>query len=309
MSMSRALRFCLSWMAWIGAAYACLAAAQEAPALMLADVFQENTEIEGWVMSEKLDGVRAYWDGARLISRQGNVFRAPPYFTHGFPPFPVDGELFSRRGEFERIAAIVRSGEDKGWHSLKLHVFDVPQAPGDLRQRLGVLEKYLQERPAAHITVIPQYPVGHRAHLQAFLQAVEQQGGEGVIVRDPAAPYTAGRSRQMLKLKRTLDDECTVVAHHAGKGRHQGRLGALSCRNARGVFRIGAGFSDADRENPPPIGSLITYRHRGFTKNGIPRFAAFWRVRADAAAGHAAMPVPASQAENQKRRRDADMRR
>ena len=160
MSMSRALRFCLSWMAWIGAVYACLAAAQGASALMLADVFQENTEIEGWVMSEKLDGVRAYWDGARLISRQGNVFRAPPYFTHGFPPFPVDGELFSRRGEFERIAAIVRSGEDKGWHSLKLHVFDVPQAPGDLRQRLGVLEKYLQERPAAHITVIPQYPVG-----------------------------------------------------------------------------------------------------------------------------------------------------
>ena len=254
---------------------------------MLAGIYRENdpqgADIEAWVMSEKLDGVRAYWDGRRLVSRQGNAFHAPAYFTRNFPPFPVDGELFSRRGEFERIAGIVRSGEDKGWHALKLHVFDLPRAPGNLWQRLGALEKHLQAHPAAHIAIVPQHPVESRAHLEAFLRTIERQGGEGVIVRDPAAPYEAGRSRRMLKFKRALDDECTVVAHHAGKGRHQGRLGALSCRNAYGAFRIGSGFSDADRENPPPVGSLITYRHRGFTKNGVPRFASFWRVRADVA--------------------------
>ena len=268
-----------------GGAWAFPVAAQQVqpPALMLADVYRESQHVDHWVMSEKLDGVRAYWDGKQLVSRQGNVFNPPSYFTRDFPPFPIDGELFSRRGEFERISAIVRSSEDKGWHLLKLHVFDVPQAAGDLSSRLGVLESYLRAHPAAPIEIVVQHPVKDKKHLREFLQTIEKLGGEGVIVRDPTAAYEVGRSPRLLKLKTTLDDECTVVAHHAGRGRHRGRLGALSCRNQYGVFKIGSGFSDADRENPPAVGSVITYRYRGFTNNQMPRFASFWRVRADAA--------------------------
>lgn len=145
----------------------------------------------------------------------------------------------------------------------------------------GVLEKHSHAYPAAHVAIIPWHPVNSRTHLVAFLQTLERPGGEGVIVCNPATPYAAGRSRQMLECKRMLDDECTILTHHAGEEKHRGRPGALSCWNAHGVFRTGTGFSDADRENPLPIGSLITYRHQGFTKNRIPRFALFWRGQAE----------------------------
>ena len=48
--------------------------------LMLLDTY-ENQDVQGWVMSEKLDGVRGYWDGKALLSRQGLPLPAPAYFT------------------------------------------------------------------------------------------------------------------------------------------------------------------------------------------------------------------------------------
>lgn len=85
-------------------------------------------------MSEKLDGVRAYWDGKRLISRQGHPFTPPADYTRNFPPYPIDGELYTSRGRFEQISAAVRS-DKSDWRGIKLHVFDVPKAAGNLYQR------------------------------------------------------------------------------------------------------------------------------------------------------------------------------
>ncbi|TCP94978.1 DNA ligase-1 [Cricetibacter osteomyelitidis] len=246
--------------------------------LMLLDTY-ENQEIQGWTMSEKLDGIRGYWNGKQLLSRQGNPFSVPHYFTEHFPPFAIDGELFSQRNQFEQISTIVRSTEDKGWDRLKLYVFDVPHAAGNLFERLAVLEQYLKQHPNPYIQIIQQIPVQEKSELTAYLQHVESLGGEGVVVRNPNVPYETKRSSQILKFKTALDEECTVIAHHKGKGQFENAMGSLTCENHRGQFKIGSGFKLTDRINPPPIGTVITYKYRGLTKNGKPRFATYWRKK------------------------------
>lgn len=248
-----------------------------APNLILAKELT-NQDITGWAMSEKLDGVRAYWDGKRLISRQGHVFTPPAHFTQNFPPYPLDGELFSKRGQFEQISATVRRHQSD-WSGIKLHVFDVPHASGSLYERLAKAQAHLKRYPHANFIIIKQIPVQNRQHAQKFLQQIELLGGEGVMLRQPNLPYSGGRSDGLLKLKTAHDAECTVTQHHEGKGKYIGKLGAVSCKNHLGEFRIGSGFKDTDRENPPPIGSKITYKYRGFTQKGLPRFATYLRKR------------------------------
>ncbi|QGM80211.1 DNA ligase [Otariodibacter oris] len=238
-----------------------------------------NQNIEGWVMSEKLDGVRGYWDGKQLLSRQNYPLNPPEFFTKGFPPFPIDGEIFSERGKFAEISSIVRSNHSTGWKKLKLHVFDVPNAKGDLFARLAVLQHYLNDNSSDYIEIIPQIPIENKHHLQQFFEHIQEMKGEGVVLRSPNANYVHGRSSQILKLKAVFDEECTVIAHHKGKGKYADKLGSLTCKNARGTFRIGSGFKDKDRDSPPPVGSTITYKYRGFTKTGKPKFATFWRIR------------------------------
>ena len=251
----------------------------QAEALLLAQEYLQQ-DVRGWAMSEKLDGVRAFWNGKQLLSRNGYAFTPSPGFTRDFPPFALDGELYSSREQFERISAAVRSSKGD-WSTLKLHVFDVPHAQGNLYQRLAVLQEWLKAHPQANIVCIAQHEVRNFAQVQAFLRQIEAGGGEGVMLRDPNAAYAAGRSNQLLKLKSHQDAECTVTAHHAGKGKYTGKLGAFTCRNEYGEFRIGSGLSDADRGNPPPVGTVITYRYRGFTAKSLPRFPTYVRVRSD----------------------------
>ena len=247
--------------------------------LLLAREYHQQ-DVRGWAMSEKLDGVRAFWNTRQLLSRHGSAFAPPPSFTRDFPPFAVDGELYSGRGQFEQISAAVRSSRGD-WSNLKLHVFDVPEAKGNLYERLAVLQRWLDDHPQARIVCIPQRPVEDVAQVQTFLRQVEAGGGEGVMLRDPKAAYRGGRSDQLLKVKSLHDAECTVTAHHPGKGKYRGMLGASSCRNEHGEFRIGSGLSDAERSDPPPVGTVITYRHRGFTAKGMPRFPTYVRVRSE----------------------------
>lgn len=247
------------------------------PDMLLAQEFK-GQNVAGWAMSEKLDGVRAYWNGKQLLSRQGYAFTPPKGYLNPFPPYPLDGELYSSRGRFEQISAAVRKSSGD-WQDIKLHVFDVPQAQGNLYQRLAVLQQWLNRHPDAPIVIIRQTPVRDNAHAQTFLKQIEAQGGEGVMLRNPHAPYKGGRSSDLLKLKSAHDAECTVTRHHEGKGKYAGKLGALSCQNEHGEFRIGSGFTDANRASPPAIGSRITYRYRGFTQKGTPRFATFVRER------------------------------
>ena len=228
-------------------------------------------------MSEKLDGIRAYWDGEKLISRGGNAIYAPKWFTKEYPPFEVDGELWTKRGDFENITSIVRDQTPSiHWKEVKHYIFEVPHAEGNLTVRLKKVKPY----ESSHLIIIPQIKIQDKKHLKDFLEEIEQKGGEGVVVRDPAAPYIDKRTSKALKVKSFHDAECKIIGYTKGKGKYREVVGAIRCEMENATrFKIGSGLTDAFRNNPPPISTTITFKYQSFTKYGKPRFPVFLRVR------------------------------
>ncbi len=105
------------------------------------------------------------------------------------------------------------------------------------------------------------------------LDRIAALGGEGLMLREPGSRYEAGRSPTLLKVKRFHDAEARVIEHLPGTGRHRGRLGALLVAMPDGTtFSVGTGFTDAQRERPPEVGTLITFRFQELTDRGVPRF-------------------------------------
>ena len=250
-----------------------------APA-MLAQVWQPGMDVQGWWMSEKLDGVRGYWTGERLVSRAGNALAAPEWFTEHFPPVPLDGELWTGRGQFSEVVSIVRrKAPHDGWKSVRYMIFDAPRAEGGFEQRLDFAREWFRTRPNPYVTVIEHEACNGEEHLRNRLAEVEALGGEGLILRQPASAYTVGRSATILKVKTFQEADAVVLEHLPGSGRNAGRMGSLRVEMSNGVrFAIGTGFTDAERDDPPPVGSTVQFKHQGFTKAGIPRFASFLRV-------------------------------
>ena len=251
------------------------------PEVFLLKTYDGTQDVVGWVMSEKLDGVRGIWDGERLLSRGGNELRAPKWFIRDFPPFALDGELWTRRGDFENIVSIVRrKNPDQRWARVRYHIFEVPHQAGGLPERLAVLADYLQQHPNDHLQIIRQIKVSNADQLRAFLAQVNAGGGEGVVVRNPALPYRTGRLSSALKVKNYLDTECVVQKILPGKGKYTGKMGALQCRMMGGkLIKIGSGFTDQIRAQPPALGSVITFKYYGLTKKGNPRFPVYLRRR------------------------------
>jgi len=266
---------------WMFALFVALPARSAAPDLLLLNMYRPGMDVSGWYMSEKLDGVRAYWDGQQLLSRQGNVFAAPAWFTEKLPPFELDGELWIARGRFEKTLSIVsKTKPHSEWHRLTYNIFEVPNSSGGLKTRLGRLQTYLEQHQVPYLQIIPQAICRNAEHLMVELSRVDSAGGEGLVLRNPTAPYATGRSHNALKVKRFDDMEGRVVGHRAGKGKYTGMIGALWIEIEDGRrFYIGSGLRDRDRVMPPPIGSVVTFRYQGVTRNGVPRFASFLRVR------------------------------
>ncbi len=249
--------------------------------LILLTRYQANMDVKGWLMSEKLDGVRAYWDGRQLYSRKGNVLAAPSWFIESFPPFELDGELWISRGQFQQTLSVVsRDKPHDGWQKISYNIFEVPHANGGLQNRLQKLQHYLDNHPVKHLQIIPQIICRDKKHLNSQLKIVEDRGGEGLVLRNPETDYETGRSPNALKVKSFDDMEAKVIGYSPGKGKYQGKIGALWVEIAENKrFYIGSGLSDKERASPPPIGSLVTFKYQGFSSHGIPRFATFMRIR------------------------------
>lgn len=239
----------------------------------------------GWYMSEKLDGVRAWWIDGKIHSREGHVFYTPDYFTEGFPTdIVLDGELYMGRGNFQTcVGTVKRHVPTEAWRDVQFIVFDAPSVYGSFTERLGEASKRIPvENP--HIRMLEQIICKNTEHVNELLLEVERQRGEGVMLRHPTALYNihGKRTSNVLKVKTMHDAEAVVIGHEPGKGKHEGRLGALLCTMVDAPtkkFKIGSGFTDTERENPPDIGAVVTYRYFELTKLGIPRFPVFYRIR------------------------------
>ena len=264
------------------APFTTLLAKQNVPNVLLAQEYKAGIDVQQYLVSEKFDGMRAIWDGKTFYTRRGNEIHAPAWFTKGLPKTPLDGELWLSRGQFDALSGAVRKDVpiDAEWQHITYNVFELPDAPGTFEARAKHIVETVKQANIPYLKVVEQFRVKNEAALNLRLKQVVAKGGEGLMLHRADAQYETGRSAALLKLKLLYDAEASVVAHTAGRGKYKGKLGALVVETPEGIrFKLGTGFSDTQRENPPKIGSLVTYTYKDKTKNGKPKFASFLRVR------------------------------
>lgn len=252
---------------------------------MLAKKWKPGKDARGWLMSEKLDGFRAYWDGANFYSREGNVFHAPAWFKKGLPRTPLDGELWVGRGKFQQTSSVVGSqGMSDAWKRVTFNVFDAPSHPGGFEERIDAVKILVKGAPYAR--AVRHRRAKSEADVTSELARVEGLGGEGLVLRGPGSPYEGRRAGSFLKVKTTHDAEAVITGYYPGKGKHAGVIGGFHVetlpddRIRGGIrFKLGTGLTDAERRRPPKIGTKVTYSYQGTSDSGTPRFASYVRVR------------------------------
>lgn len=248
------------------------------PEILLAETWTPDIDPAGWWMSEKLDGVRGYWTGKKMLSRLGNVFYLPDWFKEQLPSFPLDGELWIGRKMFQETVSIVRTqgGSDELWGDVNYVIFDAPRVAGGFEQRMQYLRSpdspYYRRIHCANTYVLEQELCKGHEHLLEILNSALSIGAEGLMLREPGSLYEGCRSSTLLKVKKFLDDEATVTGYEDGKGRHKGRVGSLVLSWNDKEFRAGTGLKDSERKNPPVIGSKVTFKYQELSTDGIPRF-------------------------------------
>lgn len=256
--------------------------AAEPPPLLLAESWRGGLDVTQYLVSEKYDGVRGYWDGQRMWTRAGNPITPPAWFVAALPPLKLDGELWLGRGRFEQTSAAVRREAplEAEWRQMRYQVFELPEAPGSFAERAERIRAIVAQADVPWLHAVAQFRLADEKALARRLREVVTAGGEGLMLHRADAIYVTGRSEVLLKAKLWHDAEAVVIAHLPGKGRYHGLLGALRVRADDGrEFSLGTGFSDAQRRSPPPLGTTVTYRYRELTAKGLPRFASFWRER------------------------------
>lgn len=258
-------------------------AAVSPPPLMLANVYDESeVDLKEYWVSEKYDGIRAYWNGTQLLTRAGNLIRAPDWFVADWPMEALDGELWIGHGEFETLLATARDEvpDPRAWRRVRFMVFDVPGNQGPFTSRKRALDELVASLAQPWVQAVKHWRVLDHDALKTQLDRIVEAGGEGLMLHRGSALYHTQRSDDLLKVKRYEDAEAIVIGHVPGKGKYEGMLGALEVQRTDGLqFRIGTGFSDEERRHPPPVGTWVTYRYHGTTHNGVPKFASFLRTR------------------------------
>ena len=259
--------------------------------VMLAQTWK-GEDPTGWWMSEKLDGMRAYWTGDEFYTRNGNVVAAPKWFKAAMPPIALDGELTMGRTLFQDTISVVRKAtpRDPRWKNIKYIVFDAPEMEGPFEARMNFLRdvvekarrRYRWERTRGSNTpthsplvMVDQIKIRSRDHLKKYHDKVVRLGGEGVMIRRPQSNYLRKRSWDLQKVKNFLDTEAVITGYAEGKGKYEGMLGAYRARLLKGTkkaFQVGSGITDLDRAKPLPKGTIITIRFFEYTRDGVPRF-------------------------------------
>ncbi len=234
--------------------------------------------ITNWYMSEKLDGIRAYWNGKELLSKNGNKIYAPSSFTKEFPPFELDGELWTKRDDFESIQNIVLdTNPSSKWEKITYNIFEVPNEKGNFDKRLEKIKSWLDKNPNKIIKIIPQLICKNETDLNIYLKELLDKKAEGIILKNPNLEYFTGRSENILKVKKFYDDEGLVIGLNYSKN---GEFKSLKLKLNNGIiFNLGGGFSDIQRKEPPKIGNIVTFKYYDLTKNNKPKFASFLRIR------------------------------
>ena len=151
----------------------------------------------GFYWSEKFDGCRAYWDGADLWTRDGNVINAPAEFLAALPQgVHLDGEVWCGRGGYIEAMTAVRHG--KFTPNCRFVAFDAPLQSGNWMARMKYADGFCNEAvmtPARGI-------IGRRDEPSDRAAAIIEAGGEGVMLRSPSVKtYEAKRTIHLMRIK------------------------------------------------------------------------------------------------------------
>lgn len=282
--MTKFIRYSFLWINFILTSdiYALAKPDIEKPPIQLAIQYNNAINIKNYLVSEKLDGVRARWNGEYLITRGGNIINAPTWFIKDFPASSLDGELWIARNKFDEVSGIVRRSkpDSEQWKKVTFNVFDLPLSTVSFERRYQKMQGIFSQNISSYINLIEQKNIKSKATLNDWLDDIEIKNGEGLMLHHKDSLYQHNRSKHLLKFKKKYDAEAIVIAHLVGKGKYKNMLGALLMEMPNGIqFKLGSGLSDELRRNPPVIGSIITYQYYGLTKNNKPRFASYLRIR------------------------------
>jgi len=259
-----------------------LYAKEGVPQLALAKNFKDTIANQAYWVSEKLDGIRCYWNGEELQTRSGRIIHSPKWFTKNFPSQALDGELWIKRGGYQLLtkAVLDKKPDETLWKEVSYQVFDLPHSAMPFEVRQNKLSSLIDTTKSPYLKLVIQKKMENLATIKSYLKEVIDKGAEGLMLRKPASLYEAGRSSNLIKMKLRQDAEARVIAYQEGRGKFENMMGAIWVEMPDGkLFKIGSGFSDLERKNPPPIGSEITYSHQGLTDKGLPRFASFQRIK------------------------------
>lgn len=261
------------------------------------------------MMSQKMDGMYMLWDGKSQMYNRGrggsgapsHAQNPPESFYKHLPPVELEGELCYSSGEFSRG----HSAKADGWQNACLFVWDAPLVSGPYSDRFKYVETLLAGYDARYVRPVPFLGIAKtRRVLDATLAKVrftkiprkfgkaknkgaKYEGGEGVMIRDPAAPYTyacfeprvvgrkKGQTGSLYKwLQEYGNDECKVT----GKVSDSASLRVVLPNGTKfelcSIAQLGVPTASV------AIGSIITFTYRGWAQ-GLPLGAAAQAFRFD----------------------------
>ena len=274
------------------------------------DYFKKYNLEGDWYLSEKYDGIRAIWNGEKLLTRSLREFSwVPQWFLDKLPSgFPLDGELIIPNETFGTFSSIsiqkeCQESHDK-WLRINYLIFDTPQDHITFEGRMLLLDKKIDNLDGQIKLICFRKIKSIEKHFDVVntkFDKVISNGGEGVMLIKSDSLYKFGkRSKMSLKYKKYHEGEAEVIQLHEGRGKYKGMLGKLECRLPNGnKFFCGTGFNDKQRnsyrlndngfmelvireKDNPNIGDTITYSCMEIIKKtGVPRMSVFKTIRSD----------------------------
>ena len=249
----------------------------------LASPLKDNSLIpERPIVEKKEDGVRCIIrikDGVcKLYTRKGRELDFPLIATEALAfsqgeDLTLDSELTTtQRTDISGICnrnmkSGYTVGSDAGisgvmFDIMPTEIFDTQGKTKTQRERTLELQARMLNFSNKHLVLTESVEVSSLAEVVKINKKYIDDGFEGVIVKDPEAPYAFKRSRYWLKLKAINSCTLEVVGVDTGKGKRAGKVGSLRCKSSDGgiLVSVGSGLSDEDVEmftKVPPIGKLI----------------------------------------------------
>lgn len=241
--------------------------------LMLSQVWNEEIDPTGYWISEKYDGIRAFWSGSILVSRYGRPLSPPQWFLDSLPPnIALDGELWAGYERFGHLIRVLKSSNEEDWRSCKFMAFDSPDDNLPFEERLSQMRNTVSE--SDFLEFVPYTKCTGTEHLKEELRQVVNRNGEGLMIRKPEASYLAGRSYNMLKVKLQQDAEVKMVCKAS-------KCVGYDCMLPNDVM-ITIRCTYTDFKHPPPAGTILKVKHFGEWKlSGKLKNPYFWRIRND----------------------------